>query len=254
MACEIRIGTSGWHYKHWRGAFYPADVSAMRMFAYYQRHFDTVELNNSFYRLPTEAAFDAWREATPKNFVFAVKASRFLTHRIKLKDPERALDNFLPRAERLGRKLGPILFQLPPKWNVNLERLEGLLELLPKKNRYAFEFRNPTWHTQAVHSTLQKHNAAFCIYELAGFSSAINVTADFAYVRLHGPGGKYQGSYSDDQLAAWAERVAKWSHKLKAIYIYFDNDQAGYAAQNAMRLKELVSTRRTTARRELSAA
>jgi uncharacterized protein YecE (DUF72 family) len=241
MACDIRIGTSGYHYKHWVGTFYPPKTPASRMLEYYIQHFDTLELNNSFYRLPTIQAFECWRDATPKNFVFAVKASRFITHNKKLKDPENALDNILPRAEHLGRKLGPVLFQLPPKWKLNLERLEKLLEILPKEHRYTFEFRELSWMKPEVNRVLERHNAAFCIYELAGYHSPCDITADFSYVRLHGPeAGKYQGSYSEHRLGVWAKRIEEWGKKLKAIYIYFDNDQAGYAAQNAFTLREMV--------------
>jgi uncharacterized protein YecE (DUF72 family) len=242
MACDIRIGTSGFHYKHWVGPFYPAKTPASKMLDFYVQHFDTVELNNSFYRLPTAEAFDAWREATPANFIFAVKASRFITHNKKLKDPEHALDNLLPRAAHLGPKLGPILFQLPPHWRVNAERLENLLEILPRELRYTFEFRELSWITPAIISILTKFNAAFCIYELAGYHSPLDITADFAYVRLHGPSrGKYQGSYSKERLNFWARQIETWAKSLKAIYIYFDNDQHGYAAANALTLKSMLS-------------
>jgi uncharacterized protein YecE (DUF72 family) len=241
MAAEIRIGTSGWHYKHWVGRYYPAGLRPDAMLAHYLRDFDTVELNNTFYHLPNETSFDNWRKSTPQRFLFAVKGSRFLTHMIKLKEPQRGLANFLPRAERLRRKLGPILWQLPPKWNVNVERLEEFLAQLPKKHRYAFELRNPTWMTAGVYDVLRKCNAAFCIYELAGYQSPIEVTADWTYVRLHGPTiHKYQGSYSDDQLAAWAQRIRDWSTTLKAIFVYFDNDDSAYAVENALTLKDLV--------------
>ena len=241
MATDIRIGTSGYHYKHWVGKFYPPKTPPSKMLEYYVRHFDTLELNNSFYRLPTIEAFESWRDATPANFIFAVKASRYITHNKKLKDPQNALDNILPRAEHLGNKLGPMLFQLPPKWKVNLERLEGLLEILPRRHRHAFEFRELSWITPQVNRLLMRHNAAFCIYELAGYQSPFDITADFAYVRLHGPGaGKYQGCYSKAQLREWARRIEQWSAKLKAVYIYFDNDEAGYAAQNALELKQMV--------------
>ena len=211
------------------------------MFAFYQRHFDTVELNNSFYRLPTPEAFDCWRETSGRDFLFAVKGSRFVTHNKKLREPEQPLKNLLPRAERLGKKLGPILWQLPPKWRKNVERLQEFLQALPKRHRYAFEFREPSWHDDAVYSVLRRHNAAYCIYELAGFSTEPHVTADFSYVRLHGPGGKYQGSYSEDILREWSARIVEWSRKLTAVYVYFDNDQAGYAAHNALSLKGFVS-------------
>ncbi len=241
MACDIRIGTSGYHYKHWVGPFYPPKTPAPKMLEHYVRHFDTLELNNSFYRLPTVNAFACWRDSTPRDFVFAVKASRFITHNKKLKDPENALDNILPRAEHLGRKLGPILFQLPPRWKVNPERLENLLAILPRGHCYTFEFRETSWLNPEINSILRRFNAAFCIYELAGYHSPFEVTADFAYVRLHGPAaGKYQGSYSDAQLKDWARRIAGWAKHLKAVYVYFDNDQAGYAPKNALMLKRMM--------------
>jgi len=241
MSCDIRIGTSGFHYKHWKGPFYPQKMPSAKMLDFYVQHFDTVELNNSFYRLPPTTAFDCWREATPSNFVFAVKASRFITHNKKLKDPENAIDNLLPRAARLGSKLGPVLFQLPPRWRVNVERLQNLLQILPGDVRYAFEFRELSWMNPEVESVLRKFNAAFCIYELAGYHSPLTVTADFTYVRLHGPEtGKYQGTYSDGRLRAWARKIETWARELKAVYVYFDNDQAGYAAANALTLKHMI--------------
>jgi len=209
----------------------------------YVQHFDTVEINNSFYKLPEIRTFESWREATPNRFLFAVKASRFLTHNKKLKDPENALNNFLPRAEALGGKLGPILFQLPPRWKVNVERLQQFLEALPSYHRYAFEFREPSWNSPRVFETLRQYNAAFCIHELAGFHSPLEVTADFTYVRLHGPGGKYQGSYSAARLQKWASWIEAWRPRLRAIHVYFDNDQAGYAAQNALQLKKMVGAK-----------
>jgi uncharacterized protein YecE (DUF72 family) len=243
MVAQIRIGTSGWHYKHWVGKFYPSGLPASRMFEFYQRYFDTVELNNSFYRLPTFEAFAGWRDAAPETFLFAVKGSRFLTHNKKLKEPEQALQNLLPRAEVLGQKLGPILFQLPPKWKLNLERLDYFLQVLPKVHDYTFEFREPTWHDEKVYEILRRHNAAYCIHELAGFHTPILRTADFTYVRLHGPGGKYQGCYEEEKLAEWAERIVQWSRQLRGIYVYFDNDDSGFAARNALELKQLVTDR-----------
>jgi uncharacterized protein YecE (DUF72 family) len=241
MHCDIRIGTSGYHYRHWLGTFYPQDLKTPRMLAYYLRYFDTVELNNSFYRLPTETAFDCWREAVPEGFVFAVKGSRFITHNKKLKDPENALVNLLPRAERLGSKLGPILWQLPPRWRLNLDRLEEFLQALPKKFRYAFEFRESSWHHPDVFALLRRHHAAYCIYQLAGYHTEHEITADWTYVRLHGPTQhKYAGSYTEQQLATWAKWIQDHARRLKAIYVYFDNDQAGYATHNALRLRQMV--------------
>ncbi|HKB78250.1 MAG TPA: DUF72 domain-containing protein [Thermoanaerobaculia bacterium] len=239
---QIHVGTSGWHYKHWIGRYYPDDIRPARMLDSYARDFDTVEINNTFYHLPDESAFDAWRDSVPARFVFAIKGSRFLTHRIKLKDPERGLSNFLPRIERLGRKLGPVLWQLPPRWNANPERLAGFLELLPRGIRSAFEFRNESWMTQEILAILRRFNAAFCIYELAGYRSPLEITADWTYVRLHGPTPvKYQGSYSEAQLQEWAARIGRWRRRLEAVYVYFDNDDSAYAVKNALALKRLTA-------------
>jgi uncharacterized protein YecE (DUF72 family) len=244
MTARVHIGTSGWHYKHWCGPFYEEKLSPAKMLPVYLRHFDTVEINNSFYRLPSGETFRCWRECTPRGFCFAVKASRFITHMKKLKDPQNALEKFLPRAEELKDKLGPILFQLPPKWMVNAERLQEFLAALPRRHQYAFEFREPSWHTDRVYDILRRHNASFCIFELNGFQSPEPVTADFTYVRLHGPGGAYQGSYAAETLREWARKIEAWSPRLREIYVYFDNDQAGYAAQNALQLKQLVEQNR----------
>lgn len=241
MTCDIRIGTSGYHYKHWRGPFYPAGTPSSKMLDFYVRHFDTVELNNSFYRLPTESTFDDWRRSTPANFVFAVKASRFLTHNKKLKDPESALDKFLPRVAHLGSKLGPVLFQLPPKWQLNHDRLQALLQVLPTSLRYVFEFRDLTWIKPDIDRLLARFHGAFCIYELAGYQSPLTVTTDFAYVRLHGPGpAKYQDSYNEGRLQQWCRQIEDWARRLTAVYVYFDNDQSGFAVRNALTLKRMV--------------
>jgi uncharacterized protein YecE (DUF72 family) len=236
----VWIGTSGWHYKHWLGAFYPPKTPAAGMLNYYTQFFDTVEINNSFYRLPPESALADWRDSTPPGFLFAMKGSRFLTHMKKLKDAEQGLGRFLQRAEILGGKLGPILFQLPPNWEVNLPRLEEFLRLLPTHHRYAFEFRNASWNMPSTYELLSTYHAGYCIFHLAGTQSPMEVTTSFAYVRLHGPGGKYQGSYSNADLHKWSERVTKWTNDGLDVYIYFDNDDSGYAAQNALLLKAMV--------------
>lgn len=240
MGAEIRIGTSGWHYKHWRGPFYPERFSASRMLDFYTERFDTVELNNTFYRLPPERAVCAWRDSTPDSFLFAVKGSRFLTHMKKLKDPEMGLERFFERVDLLPPKLGPILFQLPPFWELDRDRLDVFLRALPAGCRYAFEFRNPTWHVTPVYDLLASHDAAFCTFDLAGYQSPVEITASWTYIRLHGPGGRYQGSYSDDALAGWGCRIEQWRKRLKAVFVYFDNDMAGFAPANAATLKRLV--------------
>ncbi len=201
-ACELRpvgevkifIGTSGWHYKHWLGVFYPPGTSGGEMFEFYARHFDTVEINNSFYRLPTANTFDNWRESSPRNFCFAVKGSRFITHMKKLKDPKISSAKFFLLAERLEKKLGPILFQLPPRWKLNLERLSAFLDDLPARHKYVFEFRDESWLVTPVFELLRRHNAAFCVHDFADMKVPREITADFSYIRFHGPtSAKYLG-------------------------------------------------------------
>jgi uncharacterized protein YecE (DUF72 family) len=183
---------------------------------------------------------EQWRATTPDHFQFAVKASRFLTHMKKLKEPQEGLEKLFSRMTALKEKLGPILFQLPPNFALNSERLESFLEALPPSHLYVFEFRHQSWSTPEVFRLLRKHNAAYCAFHIDGFQSPLTVTADFAYVRLHGPGGKYQGSYSEEVLQQWAGRINAWQTELSAVYVYFDNDDSGFAAKNAIRLGELI--------------
>lgn len=237
---RVYIGTSGWHYAHWKGPFYPEGSLPGGYLAFYVERFRTVEINNSFYKLPSLETMEAWRDAVPEHFVFAVKASRFITHMKKLKDPEQPLRNFYERVAGLGTKCGPILFQLPPRWRFNPERLEYFLGCLSDRFRHAFEFRDPSWYDPRAIDLLERYGTAFCIYDLAGHTSPILTTAPFVYVRLHGPGGAYQGSYPEEILAEWAMRFERWSNEQREVYCYFDNDQAGYAALNALQLQEMM--------------
>lgn len=236
---SFHVGTSGWVYPHWRGNFYPAGLPECDWLAYYARHFSTVEINRSFYRLPSQENFAVWRDATPGEFVFAVKASRFITHMKKLKDPEETLPALLEAISGLGKKLGPVLFQLPPNWRVNPQRLRALLQRLPPGLKTAFELRDPSWHTQEVLSLLGEFNAAFCIYDLGGFESPRRVTADFIYLRLHGPGAPYSGRYGTRRLGDWAAWL-KHQH-CQTAYVYFDNDEAAYAVRDALELRTMLS-------------
>ena len=240
---KIRIGTSGWHYKHWLGGvFYPERTSGAQMFEFYARHFDTVEINNSFYRLPAPQTFEAWREAAPRGFCYAVKASRFITHMKKLKDPKPSSERFFVAAERLGKKLGPILFQLPPRWKLNIERLREFLESLPREHRYVFEFREESWLVPEVFALLRRHRAALCIHDFADMKVPYELTAKFTYIRFHGPTSvKYFGWYSTRELEAWATRIESWRGKVSEVYVYFNNDPQGAAVKNALELKEMVS-------------
>ncbi len=240
MATVHHIGTSGWHYPHWRGRFYPPELPAREWLRFYARHFDTVELNNSFYRLPTPEAVRGWTRATPADFRFAIKGSRYITHMKKLADPKRSAAAFLDIARAFRRKRGPLLFQLPPHWRCNPERLAQFLKALPKSMECAFELRDPSWHEPEIYRLLRRHNAAFCLYELAGFATPVELTADFSYVRLHGPAYAYGGCYRAKELRDWAKRIRSW-RRLKRVYVYFDNDEAAYAVRNALELKALLA-------------
>lgn len=233
------IGTSGWSYKHWQKTFYPEGTKPGSQFAYYSSIFETVEINNSFYKLPSRETFENWRASAPPEFIFAVKGSRFITHMKKLLDPSKSFTLFFDRIVALEEKLGPVLFQLPPRWKVNPRRLSEFCAILPSGLRFAFEFREPTWYNEEIFEILRENNCAFCIYELDGHQSPGIVTADFVYVRLHGPGGKYEGSYDLSALKQWTADVRKWTNKGMDVYVYFDNDQLGYAAHNARQLQEL---------------
>jgi len=240
MKGELHIGTSGWHYKHWLGTFYPAGTKASEQLGLYTQLFKTVEINNTFYRVPSKETFSKWADAVPDDFIYVVKANRLITHFKKLSNTSDDVHSFLDNASALGTKLGPILFQLPPGLKIDTVLLEDFLKHLPKGYRYAFEFRNHTWYDEAVYQLLDEYKCAFCIYQLAGHLSPIMATGNFVYLRLHGPGGKYQGSYSDEQLTYWAGKCCEWL-KEKDVYVYFDNDEKGYAGFNALRLIELTS-------------
>lgn len=240
MKGKIHIGTSGWHYKHWVGTFYPEGTKAGSQLDYYLKFFKTVEINNSFYRVPQPMTFINWRNSVPEDFVFAVKANRFFTHLKKLKVERADIERFVEKVDQLESKTGPILFQLPPRWKINPERLEEFLAKLPSHHRYTLEFRDQTWYDEKVYDLLQRFKVAFCIYELAGHLSPLMVTADFVYVRLHGPGDKYQGNYSKEKLQEWATYCLQWQQEGKDVYIYFDNDESGHAAYNARDLLQRV--------------
>jgi uncharacterized protein YecE (DUF72 family) len=238
---EARIGTSGWHYDHWSGPFYPEGCKSSERLDYYVRHFDSVEINNSFYQLPKRETLEDWRDSVPEHFIFAAKGSRYTTHMKKLKDPQAATEKFFAAIDALAPKLGPILFQLPPSWSCNPGRLRDFLEGVPHDHRYAFEFRDPSWFAEEIYDALRDSGAAFCLYDIEGRRSPEPVTAPFVYIRLHGPAETaYQGSYDDDALGAWAEKIRNWLGEGHDVYCYFDNDQNGYAALNAATLKEMI--------------
>ena len=217
----VNVGCSGWQYRHWRGDFYPADLPASRWLEHYAQRFDTVEINNSFYRLPEASTFAAWRQRAPAGFLFAVKASRFLTHMKKLKDPEEPIARFFSRAARLGRSLGPVLYQLPPRWPLNLERLQVFLDALPRRRRHVIEFREPSWYDDRVFALLEQHGVALCLHDMRGSASGRLSIGPFVYARFHGP-SKYSGSYSHAALEEWADWLAERAAEGKRVFAYFN--------------------------------
>lgn len=245
MAGRLFIGTSGYVYPHWRGLFYPEGLPQRRWLPFYAERFTTVELNNPFYRLPEAETFRAWREAVPKGFVFAVKASRFITHIKKLKDPEEPLETFLERARALKDALGPVLFQLSGNFRADLARLDGFLKALTRQRlvkglRAVLEVRHPSWLEREVTDRLRKAGVALCLADWPELPVTGPVTADFVYLRRHGTGVRYGGSYPTTLLKADARQIRSWLRQGRDVYVYFNNDEAAFAVQDAQRLIELV--------------
>jgi uncharacterized protein YecE (DUF72 family) len=236
----VRVGCSGWQYKHWRGDFYPHALPQARWFEHYAALFDTVEINNSFYRLPERATFAAWARRAPSGFEFAVKASRFLTHMKKLKDPEEPLERLFSRMRALGTRLGPVLYQLPPNWKVDRERFLHFLEVLPRGARHVVEFRDPTWYEPRIRESMTRHRVALCLHDMQGSATERDETGPFVYVRFHGASGKYGGSYPEDRLRRWAEWLTHRRAQGCDIYAYFNNDVGGHAPRNALTLRRLL--------------
>ena len=228
------IGTSGWVYPHWRGLFYPEGVPQGRWLEFYARHFSTVELNNSFYHLPSERAFLRWKETTPPGFRFSVKVSRLITHLKKLRNVEAPLENFLSRARLLGEKLGPLLYQTPPNLHRDLALLESFLRLLPRDLRHVFEFRHQSWLEEEVYELLGLYGVGFCIYDMPGLTTRVLATAPYAYIRFHGATGLYYSCYSDGELEQWAQRIR--ALPARDVFIYFNNDAEAHAVANARAL------------------
>lgn len=232
----IYIGTSGWSYTEWKGSFYPEEMKSEDYLQHYSTVFSATEINNTFYHLPDEGRLKSWMEATPDDFIFAIKASRYITHNKKLKDPEDSTHKFFDAIKPLKDKSGPILFQLPPNWHSNPQRLEEFLKVLPKDYQYTFEFRDKDWLNDTIYEVLKKYNAALCIYDFDGFESPEVITADFVYVRLHGPEKAYQGSYHGNRLNSYADKLRQWQQQGNDVYCFFDNDQKGHAPEDAQQL------------------
>jgi uncharacterized protein YecE (DUF72 family) len=237
---RIRIGCSGWNYRDWRGPFYPEKLPAKDWFSFYAETFDTVEINNSFYRLPKPETYRKWRDQAPEGFCYAVKASRFLTHNKKLKEPEGPLDLLIGNARNLGPHLGPILYQLPPGWKLNRERLEHFLKQLPKDLTHVLEFREPSWLTEEVLALLDAHDVAFCTHDMPGMKVPRRASGKAAYVRFHGHKSKYRGRYPDAVLQDWANWLVTQAREGRAVWAYFNNDYDADAIQDALTLRVMV--------------
>jgi len=241
MRAPIRVGTSGWAYAHWKGAFYPARIGSDAMLAAYAERFDCVEINSTFHRLPAPETLERWAATVPPHFRFAVKASRYITHIKKLKDPAQTLPPFLDRVRRLGDRLGPILLQLPPRFHYKGERLRATLETLPADLDCAFEFRDESWFNDDALDLLHRHDAALCFYDLAGHGAPESVTGRFAYVRLHGSRQAYAGRYPDAALDRWATSLSTWASEERPCWCFFDNDAEAHAPADAGRLQERLA-------------
>jgi uncharacterized protein YecE (DUF72 family) len=240
----VLVGTSGWTYDSWRGPFYPPDLAKKDWLRWYGTQFPTTEVNGSFYRTPSTAAVREWRDSTPPGFVFAWKASKFITHWKRLKDTcANSIALMETRLEILGEKLGPVLFQLPVRFEADRERLARFLEMLPPGRRYAFEFRHPSWYDHRILDLLADHDASLCLADHHLAPAPWVATAGHVYVRGHGPDGRYRDNYPDATLRAWARRIRAWQRAGRRVFVYFDNDQKSAAPADARRLMTMLETR-----------
>jgi uncharacterized protein YecE (DUF72 family) len=238
------IGTSGWSYADWRERFYPPEVLRKNWLPWYGSRFATTEINGSFYRTPSLEAVRGWYQQTPAGFCFAWKASKFITHWKRLgPSSESSLKLLETRLAALGKKCGPVLFQLPARFTLDGGRLAEFLAMLPPKRRYTFEFRHPSWYQDSIYDILLRHKAALCISDHHDAPSPWVATARYVYVRGHGPTGRYKGSYPAGALKRWATQIAKWQKEGRDVYVYFDNDQKSAAPKDALRLLALCRRR-----------
>jgi uncharacterized protein YecE (DUF72 family) len=249
-----RVGCSGWNYKSWRGRFYPETLPARSWLAHYASVFDTVEVNNSFYRLPEETTFAAWRQGTPRGFLMAVKASRYLTHLKRLRDPVEPLQRLFERAAALGPRLGPVLYQLPASFTRDHDRLALFLTALPRRLRtrgsrggtierpltHVMEFRHPSWYVPETFDLLGRERVSLCLHDKEGSAISGPAVGPTVYVRFHGTSGRYHGSYDEPTLRRWASRFDGWARERRPVFAYFNNDPEAVAVANAGTLRRLL--------------
>ncbi|MBA3648624.1 MAG: DUF72 domain-containing protein [Chitinophagales bacterium] len=241
---KIYAGTSGFNYKHWHERFYPKDFPVARQLEFYTEHYNSVEINSSFYHLPKESTFLSWKNRTPDHFRFAIKGSRYITQFLALKNAWEAVENFFSQSKALGLKLEVVLWQLPAHRAVNVERLNSFAEVLKNnteanKTRHAFEFRHPTWFTEEVYTVLKKYNLGLVIQHSNQWPVVEKVTANFTYLRFHGAPNLYASDYTDAELQEWAGKIKKLARG-KDVFAYFNNDINVYAINNAKKLSEFL--------------
>jgi uncharacterized protein YecE (DUF72 family) len=238
---RILIGTSGWHYGSWRGPFFPKNLPIKNQLQYYASQFETTELNGVFYRTPTEETVKNWRKQTGENFVFAWKASKFITHWKRLSEKSvNSLELLESRLSLLGSKAGPVLFQLPPNFEADADRLRAFFKLLSKRRRYSFEFRHPSWYRAQIFRLLSNQNISLCLSDHHDAPAPWRRTADFVYIRGHGPQGRYKNHYPAETLSRWARHIKSWKRQGCDVFVYFDNDQKSAAPADALELKSLL--------------
>lgn len=240
MAGRLFIGTSGWHYESWIGPFYPPRCPKPKLLAFYADVFRATEINLSFYRLPSEQAVAAWRGGTPEGFLFSWKVHRVITHYRRLRGTQDDVANVFARMGGLGEKGGPVLFQLPPRFRADRDRLADFLRTLPANGRYTFEFRDPSWYEPAIFELLSDFGVSLCLSDHAHAPTPWLATADFVYVRGHGPSGRYHGSYDDAALGEWASASAAWLREGRDVFCFFDNDIKAAAPADARRFAALM--------------
>jgi len=246
------IGTSGYNYKHWlNGVFYPPGIKEKDLFSHYQKYFNSVELNVTFYRLPSEKVFESWYRKSKKDFGFVVKGSRFITHVKKLKEIEEPVNLFSHRCSFLKEKLLCILWQLPPSLKKDIKKLVNFINCIKRNEFFKFidhsiEFRHSSWFEEDVLEILKENNINLCIAHSQRWPMYEAITSDFIYLRFHGGEVLYGTEYSINELRSWAEKIKKWkeTHKLKKAYIFFNNDAYGFAVKNALQLKEILALNR----------
>jgi uncharacterized protein YecE (DUF72 family) len=242
---QIWIGTSGWTYDGWRGPFYPKRVARKHWLSWYATQFNSTEINGSFYRTPSLDAVRAWRQQTPRRFLFAWKASKFITHWKRLSEKSvNSIELMETRLKVLGPKAGPVLFQLPARFKADRERLASFLKLLPKRYHYVFEFRDASWYEDGILELLGDHDVALCLSDHRDAPAPWEATARHIYVRGHGPTGQYRDRYAENTLRRWAHLIRQWQRRRHTVYCYFDNDQKSAAPKDAQRLMELLKVPR----------